>query len=128
MCLTMPEMTAKTLSWATFGLLLSGSIPFVSNPEFVAATQPGASGTPPNPVPLPSCGECNISPTLEYQKPYAIDLNALCSAPTAYRIATRLASKIICTNGSFWVCEDTSSLTCGAFLARPSCPQDTCKR
>jgi hypothetical protein len=125
----MPPMTAKTLSWATFGLLLTGSIPFVSNPEVAAAAQPDVlplvTTLPPT---LPACGACYLKPTQEFQKAYAIDRNALCASDVPYRVTVRLASKIICLNGSYWVCEDTSSMTCSAYIERPECPQDSCQR
>jgi hypothetical protein len=121
-------MTAKTLSWATFGLLISGSIPFVSNPDVTAAALPEYNNTLVETVPLPECGACNIKPTQEFQKAYAIDRNALCAAATPYRVTVRLASKILCENGSYWVCEDTSSMTCSVYAPRPECPQDGCQR
>ncbi len=121
-------MTAKALSWTTFGLLTLGSLPFVSDPAVAAASDNivFAQNTPIDPVPL--CGACNIKPTQEYQKPYAIDRNTLCPPEQPYRVTMRLSSKIMCMNGSYWVCEDTSSMACSLYAERPACPQDSCAR
>ncbi len=124
----MLPMTAKTLSWATFGLLLTGSVPFVSNPDIIERTS-AYNGLPaPNPGPLPDCGNCNIQPPQEFQKPYALDPNSLCTPSQPFRLWMRLSSKIICDSGSYWVCEDTSTMHCSVKIARPACPQDTCAK
>ena len=122
-------MTAKTLSWTTFGLLIAGSAPFVSNPA-VASVSAGLGDNGYNALTstLPACGACNIKPTQEFQKAYAVDPNSLCPPDEPYRITMRLSSKIICTNGSYWVCEDTSSMACSQYSPRPLCPQDSCAR
>jgi hypothetical protein len=122
-------MTAKILSWTTFGLLLAGSVPFLANPEVAESSISLSSPyTAYSGIPIPQCGACNIQPTQEFQKAYAIDKNALCASDKPYRIAVRLSSKILCQNGAYWVCEDTSSMICSAFLPRPECPQDTCSQ
>ncbi|HSI72960.1 MAG TPA: hypothetical protein VK934_07265 [Fimbriimonas sp.] len=118
-------MTAKILSWGTFGLLLAGSLPFVSNSEVSASAN---YAIPPAPGSIPACGACNTSPPQEFQKLYAIDRNALCAPETPYRVSARLATKIICENGSYWICEDTSSSACNTYISRPECPQDTCAK
>jgi hypothetical protein len=123
-------MTAKILSWTTFGLLLAGSVPFVSDPSVTAsvnafATAPGGGTITPS---LAPCGACNVKPTQEFQKGYAIDRNSLCDPATPYRVTIRLASKIICEGGSYWLCEDTSSMSCSTYTERPTCPEDTCAK
>jgi hypothetical protein len=87
-----------------------------------------------NPLPmaitptLPPCGACNIQPSQEFQKPYAIDRNALCTPTNPYRVTIRLATKVICQYGSYWICEDTSSSACDNYIERPTCPEDSCAK
>lgn len=123
-------MTPKILSWTTFGLLVAGAFPFVSN----ASVAPGASAGMATAAPmgitpqLPPCGACRTKPDEEYFKEYAIDRNSLCPPAEPYRAVARMSVKVICENGSYWVCYDTSTMGCEPLRPRPECPNDSCQR
>jgi hypothetical protein len=75
--------------------------------------------------PIPSCTACT-SEYVEYWKPYAIDPLSGCDTSVPKRLCSTLHTKRICANGGYWLCEDTSTTTCSAYIARPACPDNTC--
>jgi len=124
-------MTAKTLSWATFGLLTLGTAPIMADPSVAASsTSEYFNDRKPQPYSgtLPPCGSCSIENSVEFQKGYAIDPNTICPPEKPMRVIVRLATKVPCTGGSYWLCQDTSTMTCSVPVARPECPQDSCAK
>jgi hypothetical protein len=123
-------MTAKTLSWMTFGLLATSALPFLADPSVASAASSDLARTDRHAYGsvLPNCGACHVQPDQEYRKWYAIDRNALCPSDLPYRVVVRIATKVICQYGSYWMCSDTSSMECSTFVERPECPNDSCAR
>jgi hypothetical protein len=122
-------MTAKLLSWSTFGLLIAGAFPFVSDTSVAPAASASLSRSTYSIAPiLPACGACRIKADEDYHKIYAIDRNALCASAEPYRTVSRLSTKVYCENGTYWVCQDFSTMTCNVYIERPPCPNDNCKR
>lgn len=108
-----------------------GSLPFVANASVAASASADLIGRTSNVATtdsLPSCGQCYIKPSEEYVKAYAIDKNTLCTPDKPYRVFARMTTKVICEGGGYWFCDDTGTMWCDVYIARPPCPNDTCAR
>lgn len=80
---------------------------------------------------LPIC-ECPEPATEQiFQKSFADVWSDSCDQSDhakPYRHGLAYHMKTICDNGSYWTCSYTLFARCDSFLARPSCPQDTCRQ
>jgi hypothetical protein len=122
-------MTAKILSWATFGLIALGALPIVANPTFTASSTSEFLQSRINVRPLetlPPCGTCYLEKSQEFDVLYAVDRNSICTPERPYRTMAHLSTKVPCDSGGYWICEDVSALKCSTYVERPVCPQDTC--
>lgn len=79
--------------------------------------------------PLPIC-DCPENPMTQiFMKDYADVYSAACDQidhDKRWRQGTATHIKHICRNGAYWTCTDSDYSSCAAFLARPTCPQDSC--